>query len=96
MATKTFNICVNMEERWIPYFKSFLSYMQKMGSIGHSGLVGFYADGDGDFRPKFDFDIPINNVNGILKETLLKNHKNDYNQITTSFNIIPEIMFDAG
>lgn len=24
--------------------------------VGHSGLIGFHADGDGDFRPKFEID----------------------------------------
>ena len=26
--------------------------MERFGKIGHSGYIGFYADGDGDFRPK--------------------------------------------
>ena len=51
------NITINaeMEERWIPYFCSMLGYMQYCGNIGHSSIVGFYSDGDGDFRPKFEF-----------------------------------------
>ena len=59
---KDFNIKVEMEERWIPHFQSFLKYMERNGDIGHSSLVGFYADGDGDFRPKFEFDVNYDNV----------------------------------
>ena len=57
---KTFNIEVTMEERWVDDFCSFLKYLQRNGSLGHSSLVGFYADGDGDFRPRFRFDTEFN------------------------------------
>ena len=56
MADKTFNIKVTMNERWIDDFCSMFSYMQKCGEVGHSSIVGFYSDGDGDFRPKFEID----------------------------------------
>lgn len=52
---KEFTIKVKMEERWIDAFCSFLSRMQYNGKIGHSEIIGFYSDGDGDFRPIFDF-----------------------------------------
>ena len=29
--------------------------MEKLGDIGSSREVGIYSDGDGDFRPKFEF-----------------------------------------
>lgn len=54
--TKTFTIEVEMQERWIPHFLGMLKYMQSFGSMGHSGTIEFYADGDGDFRPKFTWD----------------------------------------
>lgn len=50
---KSFTLECEMEERWIPYFLAFLEDMQACGNIGHSEILGFYADGDGDFRPKF-------------------------------------------
>ena len=50
----TFNIIVTMSERWIDDFCSMLNWTQSCGNLGHSSLVGFYADGDGDFRPKFE------------------------------------------
>lgn len=55
--TTDFNIKVTMKNRWIPHFCSMLNYMEQMGNIGSSREVGIYSDGDGDFRPKFDFDI---------------------------------------
>lgn len=33
-------------------------YMQRLGSIGSSRMCSFYADGDGDFHPKFSFEYP--------------------------------------
>ena len=56
MAKVEFNIKVTMEERWVNDFCSMLSWMESCGKIGHSSIVGFYADGDGDFRPKFEID----------------------------------------
>lgn len=54
--TVKFTIDVEMQERWVPYFLSLLHKMQSDGNIGHSEMLGFYADGDGDFRPRFKTD----------------------------------------
>ena len=62
---KEFSITVKMEERWIPYFQSMLMTMQQLDIRGSSRLLGFYSDGDGDFRPRFEFDIPVTMVAGI-------------------------------
>ena len=78
---KTFNIKVTMKDRWVDDFCSFLKYMESCGSAGHSSLVGFYADGDGDFRPKFEIDTEYKAKEGIPQKDIL--HK-------------PEFMFDAG
>lgn len=64
MAEKTFTITCTMEERWIDHFMSMLNYMQYCGHIGRSRIIGFYSDGDGDFRPEFVSDIEYNNVDG--------------------------------
>ena len=48
-----FTITVEMQDRWVPHFLGMLQTMQFLGSIGSSRVVGIYADGDGDFRPKF-------------------------------------------
>lgn len=55
---KTFTIQCTMKDRWIPQFLSMLNYMQVLGDVGSSRKVALYADGDGDFRPKFKFNIP--------------------------------------
>lgn len=51
-----FTIKVIMKNRWIPHFLAMLKYMQTLGSMGGSRKVSFYSDGDGDFRPKFEWD----------------------------------------
>ena len=45
-----FTVECEMEERWKDYFLSFLKTMEFFGQAGHSELLGFYSDGDGDFR----------------------------------------------
>ena len=50
----TFTITATMRERWAAQFIGLLKAMQTNGSVGHSEMLRFYSDGDGDFRPKFD------------------------------------------
>jgi hypothetical protein len=64
----TFNITVTMKDRLVNDFCSMLKCMEKYGNRGHSGLVGFYADGDGDFRPKFEIDYPYTEKSGFKKD----------------------------
>ena len=59
---KKFVIEVEMQERWIPHFMSMLKYMEHLGNIGSSRSVELFADGDGDFRPKFKTDIEFEMV----------------------------------
>ena len=58
------NIKAFIDERWINDFCSMLKHMELCGNIGHSSVVAFYADGDGDFRPKFEFDKEYKKTNG--------------------------------
>ena len=57
-----FTIECEMKDRWIPHFLAMLRYMEFLGKIGGSRKVGIYADGDGDFHPKFEWsmDLPSN------------------------------------
>lgn len=64
MATKRFTIDCEMPERWVNDFCSFLRQLERNGNIGHSSLIGFYADGDGDFRPKFGINIDYAETTG--------------------------------
>lgn len=54
MEKRKFIIECEVPERWVNDFCAMLNSIQSFGSIGHSGVVGIYADGDGDFRPKFN------------------------------------------
>ena len=51
--------------------------------LGHSSLVAFYSDGDGDFRPTFDIDREYKKTRGFWKKL--------DNQLP-----VPEVIFDAG
>lgn len=53
--TVDFTIRVKMRRRWVPHFLSALKYMQQLGNLGGSRMVAIYADGDGDFRPVFEW-----------------------------------------
>ena len=64
MGTRKFTIECEMPERWVNDFCSFLKHLECNGKIGHSALVGFYADGDGDFRPKFNISTEYSNTSG--------------------------------
>lgn len=53
-----FTIECEMEERWVPHFMGMLAHMQHIGNIGASEMLAFFADGDGDFNPRFVYDFP--------------------------------------
>ena len=66
-----FTIKVRMKTRWVSHFLAMLKHMQSLGILGSSRMVSFYSDGDGDFRPKFEWDEklpsdakPIKDVKG--------------------------------
>lgn len=80
MAEITFNIKVTMKDRWVNDFCTMLKYMERCGNIGHSALIGFYADGDGDFRPEFEIDREFEMTKG----------DHSYKSVK------PEVIFDAG
>lgn len=52
----TFTIKCTMKNRWIPHFLGMLKSMENLGRLGGSRWVRFYSDGDGDYRPKFEWD----------------------------------------
>lgn len=83
MAKAKFTISVEMEERWVDHFLSMLHWMESCGNLGHSSVVAFYADGDGDFRPKFEFGTNYTNKEGIWSKDVDKMPK-------------IEVMYDAG
>lgn len=76
---KTFSIDVQMSEEWIDPFLSMLKEMEFNGKVGRSRLIAFYSDGDGNFRPKFQFSCPFEQVEKkkINKEYVAK-HLDDF------------------
>lgn len=52
----TFTVKCTMRKRWAPQLVSMLKRMQHLGAIGSSRKTGIFADGDGDFRPRFEID----------------------------------------
>jgi hypothetical protein len=60
MENRRFIIECEVPERWVNDFCAMLSDMQYFGEQGHSSVVGIYADGDGDFRPKFNTNTDWN------------------------------------
>lgn len=49
-----FSVECEMQDRWVPQFLAMLEYMERLGQVGSSRSLTFYADGDGDFHPKFE------------------------------------------
>ena len=80
----TINIKATMSERWVNDFCSMLNWMESCGNLGHSSIVGFYADGDGDFRPKFEFDCEYEKTEGFWN----KDQERELPEL--------EVLFDAG
>ena len=48
-----------MKSRWVPHFLAMLKYMEQLGDVGSSRAVTMFADGDGDFRPTFEWDSKL-------------------------------------
>lgn len=56
-------INADIPDRWVPHFVGFLERLQYLGAVGCSRTTSIFADGDGDFRPRFeissiDGDVP--------------------------------------
>lgn len=50
------NLEITIPKRWVNKFIQMFDCMRWCGKVGASRCLGFYADGDGDFRP-FDFKV---------------------------------------
>ena len=51
-----FTIKCRMRARWVPEFIGMLKLMERLGGIGSSRMIQFMSDGDGDYRPEFEFN----------------------------------------
>ena len=63
-----FTIKCKMRSRWVPHFLAMLKYMQQLGGLGGSRMVSFYSDGDGDFRPIFEWDPTLQSSGVPIKD----------------------------
>ena len=82
---QTLTIDVVMEERWIPHFISFLKRLERDSNIGRSEIVGFLADGDGDFRAKFVFEEA--DSDDLIESFMRKPSK---------YHEVADVVYDAG
>ena len=57
--------------RWYKQFIGFLKSIEDNSIIGHSGITGFFADGDGDFRFRWKFS---DNVEAEKAKDLVENY----------------------
>lgn len=70
----TFSLKCTMKSRWVPHFLSMLKYMQTLGGLGSSRVVSFMSDGDGDFRPRFEFDKELSSDAEPVKDVAGNRH----------------------
>ena len=71
----TINLTIDLTitKRWAPVFMGFLDKLYDNSKNGHSSLVAFYADGDGDFG--FKANIPPEENPDLLREFGFKNYE---------------------
>lgn len=50
---------IKVKERWIPHIVGMFDLMHKLGAMGSSRWIHFFADGDGDFKPEFIYDRAV-------------------------------------
>lgn len=61
-----FTVVCRMKRRWASQFLGMLKHMQRLGNAGSSRSIGIFSDGDGDFRPRFDFTVDAEPAEGLL------------------------------
>ena len=70
--------------------KKMFKYMEYLGNVGSSRLCSFYADGDGDFRPKVTIDYPeelpdVPDVSGVISSAMIQDARDKGKRILNSF-----------
>ena len=64
---------VTITKRWVPAFLGFLNKLSLNSDIGHSSIVAFYADGDGDFN--FKVELPTEKNKEFIYEFDIDDYK---------------------
>ena len=77
------NLEITIPKKWVNKFLQMLDCMRWCGRAGASRCIGFYADGDGDFRP-FNFK-----VDGEEVESNIKWHEFDHSWHPADNNDVP-------
>ena len=98
------NLKLKIHPRWYKQFIGFLETIEGNSSVGHSSMIGFYADGDGDFRFRWKFADDSEakaskKVDGYFKEKrpdLIGANCNTTNPLKPSHKGDLEVFFDAG
>ena len=85
MNKVTFHVTCTMPEKWADAFCSMLDLMENNGKLGHSAVIGFYSDGDGNYRPTFQIDREYHKGYCCRIENLIDEEKMPR----------PEVIFDA-
>ena len=104
MGRVRFNVEVDIEEKWVDDFCSFLRYIQFCGDVKNSSIVGFYADGKNGFRANFNIDKDFTVKDGEINSMYHAMLNESKNTIKTKRGItLPYIscfdidrVFDAG
>jgi hypothetical protein len=90
----------NVDQAQAIALKKMFKYMEYLGNIGSSRLCSFYADGDGDFRPKVSFEYPeelpdVHEISGIITSSMIQDAKANGKRILNSFDGDFAIDFDT-
>ena len=90
----TFTITCTMRRRWAEQFLGLLKWWQMLGSIGSSRITLFFADGDGDFRPKFEMPGNIAPADPQMTGNEIRVQLGGPDYLTVGDDVTP--FFDAG
>ena len=102
-AQCTFTVTVSMRKRWKKTFVGMLKTMEYLGGDGGSSRdLIFFADGNGDFRPEFEFSRSPDEMNedDILMQSKMTGE--EYNALVKTAGSVNKeiygegITFDAG
>lgn len=89
-----FDIHCKMNKAWANEFLSFLKTIESFGKLGCSRTVALYADGDGDFRPKFNTDFEFKNREPINVADAFKKGAKEGTLTENAYRT--DYIFDAG
>lgn len=86
-----FTVKCKMQKEQAKYFIAFLKTMESLGQVGSSRRLCFVSDGDGDYKPNFDFshieNIDYKNVTVLQEDIAIDNaieiKATDWNEVVS-------------